>query len=173
MSRHLLDVVDLIGPSDYISTVKRHETLQSLGFSLDFAPPPAANYASVVVNGATAYVSGCLPVSEEGLRFPGKVGAQVSLDEARQAATLSAANILRLLYRELGSLDHVERLIRLGGFVHCAPDFTDSHLVLNGASELMLQVLGEAGRHARAAVGVAQLPLGASVEIDAIVQIQT
>lgn len=165
-------LVDLLEPSDYISTVTRQEALESLGFSLNFAPAPAANYLSLVVNGGTAYVSGCLPLSEEGLQFFGKLGSEVSLEEGRRAAALCAANVLRLLNRDLGGLDRIERLVRLGGFVHCTPDFTDSHLVMNGASELMLQVLGTAGQHARAAVGVAQLPLGASVEIDAIVQIR-
>jgi enamine deaminase RidA (YjgF/YER057c/UK114 family) len=165
-------VVDLLKPSDYISTVTRQESLQSLGFSLDLAPSPAANYSGLVVNGGTAYVSGCLPLSEDGLHFVGKLGGEVTLEEGRQAAALCAANILRLFNRELGGLDRIERLVRLGGFVHCTPDFTDSHLVMNGASELMLHVLGTAGQHARAAVGVAQLPLGASVEIDAIVQIR-
>lgn len=150
--------------------MNREQILENLGFPLDRLPPPAAIYRPVVVQGRTAYVSGCLPVDGPGRPVSlGKVGASVSLEEAQRAAALCAANVLRLLRIELGSLDRIERVIRLGGYVCSAEGFTSQHLVLNGASQLMLDVLGEAGAHTRAALGVAELPLGSSVEVDAIV----
>lgn len=147
----------------------REQKLEKLGFPLDRAPPPAANYRPVVVQGRTAYVSGCIPLDGAGLPVTvGKVGSSVSLEQAQRAAALCAANVLRLLKAELGSLDRIERVLRVGGYVSSAEGFTDQHLVLNGASQLFLDVLGEAGAHARAAVGVTELPLGSSVEVEAI-----
>jgi enamine deaminase RidA (YjgF/YER057c/UK114 family) len=150
--------------------VTREQKLEKLGFPIDRVPPPAALYRPVVVHGLTAYVSGCIPLDGPG--FPvtvGKVGSEVGLEEAKRAAALCAANILRLLKVELGDLGRIERVVRLGGYVCSAEGFTDQHLVLNGASELIIEVLGEAGQHSRAAVGVSDLPLGSSVEVDAIV----
>lgn len=166
--------MDLNKVSDYISAVTREELVEKLGFSLKAAPSPAANYRGVVVNGATAYVSGCLPMEGPGvLSHKGKLGREISLEDGQKAAALCAANVLRLMKLELGDLAKIKRLTRLGGFVNCTDDFTDIHLVLNGASDLMVQVLGEAGMHARAAVGVAQLPLGASVEVEALFELIT
>lgn len=103
------------------------------------------------------------------LIWSGRVGSDLNLEEGREAATLCAANVLRVLRAELGSLDRVARVIRLAGYVASADTFADQHLVLNAASDLMVDVLGDAGRHSRSAVGVTRLPLGSSVEIDAIV----
>lgn len=148
----------------------REQKLEKLGFPIDRLPLPAALYRPVVVQGAMAYVSGCIPLDGPGLPVTvGQVGGAVSLEEAQRAAALCAANVLRCLRAELGSLDRIERVIRLGGYVCSAQGFTDQHLVLNGASQLLLDVLGEAGSHTRAAVGVAALPLDSSVELDAIV----
>lgn len=148
----------------------REQNLENLGFPLDRVPPPAALYRPVVVQGRTAYVSGCIPLDGPGQPVSvGKVGGTVSLEEAQRAAGLCAANILRLLRVELGSLDRIERVIRLAGYINSAQGFVSQHLVMNGASQLMLDVLGEAGAHTRSAVGVAELPLDSSVEIDAIV----
>lgn len=148
----------------------REQNLEKLGFPIDRLPAPAALYRPVVVQGKTAYVSGCIPLDGPGPPVTvGRVGSVVSMEEAQRAAALCAANLLRLLRAELGSLDRIERVIRLGGYVCSADGFTDQHLVLNGASQLLLDVLGEAGAHTRAAVGVAELPLGSSVEVDAIV----
>jgi len=102
----------------------------------------------------------------------GKVPSVISLEDAKKAAALSAANILRLIRQETGSLDRISRILKLVGFVNSDANFTDQSQVINGASQLMIDVLGEAGWHARSAVGVAQLPLGASVEVEAIVQLK-
>jgi enamine deaminase RidA (YjgF/YER057c/UK114 family) len=154
--------------------VTREQKLESLGFPMDRIPTPGAIYRPVVVSGTTAYVSGCLPFDGPNqLTSTGKVGRDVSLADAQQAAALCAVNILRLLAQELGSLSRIKRVVRLGGYVNSTEDFTDQHLVINGASQLLADVLGEAAPHARSAIGVAQLPLGTSVEVDAIVEIET
>ncbi len=150
----------------------RERTLEELGFPLDRVPQTAALYRPLVLHGTTAYVSGALPFDGPGqLRWRGKVGCELSLEEGKEAARLCAANLLRVLRQELGALTRIHRVLRLGGYVNTAPDFTDQHLVINGASELLVAVLGEAGQHARSAFGVAQLPLGAAVEVDAVVEV--
>lgn len=150
----------------------REQKLEQLGYPLDRVPKPGALYKPVVVHGTTAYVSGAVPFDGDGnLASKGKVGADVTLEEAQKAAALCAANVLRVVRAELGSLDRVVRVLRVGGYVNCTPDFSDQHLVINGASQLFFDVLGEPGRHARTAVGMAQLPLGSSVEVDAILEV--
>jgi enamine deaminase RidA (YjgF/YER057c/UK114 family) len=154
----------------------RDEILASLGFSLDRRFTPGAVYQPVVVDGTTAYVSGCVPLGDDlKLLYPGKVGAAaggVTLEQAQRAASLCAANVLRLVRQETGgSLDRIARILKVTGFVNSAPDFTEQHLVINGASELFIKVLGDVGRHARSAIGMAQLPLGACVEVEAIVKL--
>jgi enamine deaminase RidA (YjgF/YER057c/UK114 family) len=150
------------------------QKLESLGYPLDRLPLPGAIYKPVVVDGTTVYVSGCLPMNGgRELTSKGKVPSQVTLEDARRAAALCAANILRLVRKEVGSLDRVERVLRLTGYVNTDADFTDHHLVVNGASQLMVDVFGDAGMHARSAVGMAQLPLGTSVEIEAILKLKS
>jgi enamine deaminase RidA (YjgF/YER057c/UK114 family) len=151
----------------------RERKLEELGYPLDRVPKPAALYRPVVVSGTTAYVSGAIPFDGDGpVVSLGKVGLDLTVEEAKRAAALCAANVLRVVRAELGSLDRIVRVLRVGGYVSSVPDFTEQHLVINGASQLFLDVLGEAGRHARSAIGVAQLPLGASVEVDAIFEIE-
>lgn len=151
----------------------RERKLEELGYPLDRVPKPAALYRPVVVSGNVAYVSGALPLDgEAGLIVTGRLGEQVTVEEARRGAALCAANVLRVVRAELGSLSRVARVLRLGGYVASAPTFTEQHLVMNGASQLFLDVLGEAGAHARSAIGTAQLPLGASVELDAILELE-
>ncbi len=152
-------------------TTREHK-LEQLGYPLDRVPKPGALYKPVVVHGTTAYVSGAVPFDGDGnLASKGKVGADITLEEAQKAAALCAANVLRVVRAELGSLDRIVRILRVGGYVNCTPDFTDQHLVINGASQLFFDVLGEPGRHARTAIGMAQLPLGSSVEVDAILEV--
>ena len=95
----------------------------------------------------------------------------MSVEDARRAAALCAANLLRVLAQELGSLERIERVLRISGYVNSEPGFSEQHLVINGASELLIEVLGDAGRHARSAIGTAGLPLGASVEVDMVVRL--
>lgn len=153
-------------------TNDREQKLEQLGFPVDRVPGVGALYRPVVIQGSTAYVSGAVPFDGPGnLQWRGQVGTELTLEEAQKAAALCAANVLRVLRQELGGLDRIQRMLRVGGYVTSAPTFTDHHLVINGASELFVSVLGEAGHHARTAIGVAQLPLGSAVEVDAIVEI--
>ena len=149
----------------------REKILEAKGYSLAWAPSAGAIYKPVVVVDRMAYVSGCVPFEGEGKLFSkGKVKSQVSIEVAKKAAELCAANVLRLIKREVGSLEKIERMVKVLGFVNSDLDFTEHHLVINGASQLFVDVLGPvAGLGARSAVGMGQLPLGSSVEVEAIV----
>ena len=153
---------------------EREVKLERLGYPIADAPVAAAIYRLVSVAGTTAYCSGAVPLSEGKLVYQGKVPSEVSLEEAQQAAALCAANCLRVAYKEFGSLDRIERVLRVTGYVNTDLDFTESHLVINGASQLLLDVFGgDYGLAARSAVGVAQLPLGSSVEVEMILKLNT
>jgi enamine deaminase RidA (YjgF/YER057c/UK114 family) len=168
----MLDLFDL-RLIRYKSRMTPDQKLESLGYPLDRKLSPGAIYKPVVIDGTMAYVAGCVPFDgDKNLVSKGKVRSQVSVDEARKAAALCAANILRLVRQEVGSLDRVERMLRVTGYVNSDPDFVEQHLVINGASQLFCDVFGEAGWHARTAVGMASLPLGASVEVEAIVKLK-
>jgi enamine deaminase RidA (YjgF/YER057c/UK114 family) len=145
--------------------------LADLGLALPEPAAPVAAYVPVVVAGGLAHVSGQLPFIDDVL-VTGRLGADVSTGEGYDAARACGLMILAQLRAALGSLDRVERIVKLGAFVCSTADFTDQPKVANGASELMAAVFGEAGRHARSAVGVPALPLGAAVEIDAIVAVR-
>lgn len=147
------------------------QRLQELGIILPAAAAPVASYVPVVVQGDLAYVSGQISFVE-GELVKGRLGDDVSLEDGMAAARGCGLMILSQLKAALGSLDRVERVVKLGGFVNSTPDFTDQPKVINGASDLMLEVFGEAGKHARAAVGVPALPLGVAVEVDAVVAIK-
>jgi enamine deaminase RidA (YjgF/YER057c/UK114 family) len=150
------------------------QKLASLGFPLNRKLTPGAIYRPVVIDGTTAYVSGCVPFDgDKNLVSRGKVISEVSVELAQKAAALCAANVLRLIRQEVGSLEKVERMLRVTGYVNSDVDFTDQHLVINGASQLFCDVFGEAGMHARTAIGMAQLPLGSSVEVEAIVKLKS
>lgn len=142
--------------------------LAELGIGLPQAAAPVAAYVPVVVTGNLAHVSGQLPFIE-GRLVTGRLGEDVTLEQGVAAARACGLMILAQLEAALGSLDGVERIVKLGAFVNSSPNFTDQPKVANGASELMTEVFGEAGKHARSAVGVPVLPLGAAVEVDAIV----
>lgn len=142
--------------------------LQELGITLPETSPPLASYVPVMVHGDLAFVSGQLPFID-GEVVTGTLGRDVELDRAIAAARACGLMILAQLRTAIGSLDKVERIVKLGGFVACTPDFTDQHKVVNGASDLMAEVFGDKGRHARAAVGVPSLPVGAAVEVDAVI----
>lgn len=145
--------------------------LAELGIELPAAAAPVAAYVPVVVAGNLAHVSGQLPFVE-GKLVTGRLGEDVSLEHGTEAARACGLMILAQLQAALGSLDRVERIVKLGAFVNSAGTFTDQPKVANGASELMVEVFGEAGKHARSAVGVPVLPLGAAVEVDAIVALK-
>ena len=145
--------------------------LVALGYDLKTPPSPAALYKTAVRVGNILYVSGAVPVVDGVLVYNGKVSGAVSIEDAKQAARLCAALNLRMAHHALGSLDKVARVVRLTGYVNSDQDFTDQHIVINGASKLLREVFGDAGVGARSAVGMAQLPLGASVETELILEI--
>ena len=147
--------------------------LAKLGITLPQAPSPAANYVPYVVSGPLVFLSGQVPMADGKPSFVGKVGADFSVDEGYQAARLCAVNLLAQLRNACdGDLDRVERVVKLSGFVNCAPDFTAQPQVVNGASDLMVEVFGDAGRHARFAVGAPALPLGVAVEVDGVFELR-
>ena len=145
--------------------------LAELGLTLPEAAAPVAAYVPVVLAGGLAHVSGQLPFVD-GKLVTGRLGEDVSLDDGAKAAQACGLMILAQLKSALGSLSRVERIVKLGVFINSTGSFTDQPKVANGASELMQNVFGEAGRHARSAVGVPVLPLGAAVEIDATVAVR-
>lgn len=145
--------------------------LAELGLVLPEPAAPVAAYVPVVVAGGLAHVSGQLPFID-GVLVKGRLGEDVTTGEGYDAARACGLMILAQLKAALGSLARVERIVKLGAFVSSTADFTDHPKVANGASELMAAVFGEAGKHARSAVGVPVLPLGAAVEVDAIVAVR-
>ncbi|NWG45021.1 MAG: RidA family protein [Alphaproteobacteria bacterium] len=146
--------------------------LRQLGITLAAAPPPAANYVPFVVSGALVFIAGQVPFDGKGLPYRGKLGGGVSIEEGQAAARLCALNILAQLKAACGGdLDRVRACVKLGGFVNATPDFPDHPKVMNGASDLMVEVFGEAGRHARFAVGAPSLPFDVAVEVDAVFEI--
>ena len=145
--------------------------LAELGIELPAPAAPVAAYVPAVLTGNLLHISGQLPF-EDGALMTGRLGEDRDTDYGQRAARACGVMLLAQMQKALGSLDRVERVVKLGVFVSSAGSFTDQPKVANGASELMEQVFGEAGRHARSAVGVPVLPLGAAVEIDAIVAIK-
>ena len=145
--------------------------LTALGLILPAAAAPVAAYVPVVIAGDLAFVSGQVSFVD-GVLVKGRLGEDVTLEQGIAAAQGCGLMILAQLKAALGSLDRVERVVKLGAFVNCTADFTDQPKVANGASELMVAVFGEAGKNSRAAVGAPSLPLGVAVEVDAIVAIR-
>lgn len=145
--------------------------LEELGITLPQPAAPVASYVPVVIAGGFAHVSGQLPFVD-GALVTGRLGEDVSTEDGMAAARACGLMILAQLKAALGSLERVERVVKLGAFVNSTADFTDQPKVANGASDLMFEVFGDAGKHARAAVGVPSLPLGAAVEVDAVVAIR-
>lgn len=145
--------------------------LTELGIVLPQAVAPVANYVPYVVSGSMLYISGQLPMENGKVAVTGHVGKDVDVAGAQRAAELCAINILAQAKAALGELGRIRRLVKINGFVASTPDFVEQHLVINGASNLLANVLGEAGKHARAAVGMASLPFNAAVEVDAVIEI--
>ncbi|HVL79733.1 MAG TPA: RidA family protein [Sphingomicrobium sp.] len=148
------------------------QRLAELGISLPQAAAPVASYVPAVEHGGLLHISGQISFAEDGSRITGRLGEDLGLDEGIAAARRCGVMLLAQMKAALGSFDRVDRIVKLGVFVNSAPAFVDQPKVANGASELMQQVFGEAGRHARSAVGVAVLPLGVAVEVDAIVAVR-
>jgi len=153
-----------------MSTIEQR--LRTLGLELPPLQAPVANYVRTVRTGNLVFVAGHLPVKDGEIVYRGKVGRDLDVGAGYEAARLVMLNCLAALKEELGSLDRVRRVVKLLGMVNSAPDFTDQPKVINGASDLLVQLYGERGRHARSAVGMSALPLGASVEIEMIVEVE-
>ncbi len=147
------------------------ERLKKLGIELPEAPTPLGSYVPVVRTGNLVFLSGILPLKEGKLTRHGRVGENISLDEAREDARTAAVNALSILKSNTGSLDKVKRCIKITGYVASAPDFIEQPKVLNAVSDLMVDIFGENGRHARAAVGVNVLPLNSPLEIEFIFEV--
>lgn len=154
-------------------TGKIDARLEELGITLPEPAAPAANYVPFVTTGNLVFISGQVPVGPEGLMYQGKVGRDVSAEDAQQAARLCALNIIAQVKAACdGDLDRVARCVKLGGFVNGSPDFDQHPAVINGASDLIGEVFGEKGKHARFAVGAGNLPFNVAVEIDAVFEIE-
>ncbi|MFO1189234.1 MAG: RidA family protein [Alphaproteobacteria bacterium] len=147
--------------------------LNELGIVLPLAPAPVANYVPFVISGGLLFISGQVPLDGGTVRHVGSLGGNLSIEEGQEAARLCAVNILAQAKSALnGDLDRIVRCVKLGGFVSSTPAFRDHPKIINAASDLMVAVLGDAGRHARFAVGAPSLPLGSAVEIEAIFEIR-
>ena len=150
---------------------KIDDRLKELGLSLPDSPAPLANYVPFIVSGGVVYVSGQVSRDDNG-PITGKLGGGVSVEAGAAAARRSALALIAQLKAACGDdLDRLKRVVKLTGFVNSAPDFTDQSKVINGASDLMVEVFGDRGRHARSAVGVAALPLGVAVEVEGVFEI--
>ena len=148
------------------------ERLAAIGFELPKAAAPAANYVPFTISGKQVFVSGQLPMRDGKVAHTGRLGDGVSLDDGQKAAALCALNLLAQAKNACGGdLSNLARCLKLGGFVACTAGFTEHPKVVNGASDLIAEALGEAGQHARFAVGVGSLPFGASVEVEAIFEL--
>ncbi|MCP9453080.1 MAG: RidA family protein [Nitrospira sp.] len=147
--------------------------LAGLGVTLPPPPTPVANYVPAVRVGELLFLSGVLPSRNGRLLLTGKVGDGVSVEQGQEVARMALLNALAMVRAELGSLDRVIRVVKMVGYVASAPGFCDQPQVLNGASDLLVAVFGEEGRHARVAVGVAELPRQAPVELDLILQVKS
>ncbi|GIH70273.1 RidA family protein [Sphaerimonospora thailandensis] len=155
-----------------MSAATPEERLAELGLTLPEVATPLAAYVPALRTGDYVYTSGQLPVVDGKLAVTGKVGAEVSAEDAKELARICALNALAAVKSVVGDLSKVVRIVKVVGFVASAPDFTGQPVVVNGASELLGEVLGDAGRHARSAVGVAVLPLDAPVELDLVAEVR-
>ncbi|MBI1273700.1 MAG: RidA family protein [Alphaproteobacteria bacterium] len=149
------------------------QKLASLGIALPNPPAPVAAYVPFVMTGKLAYISGQVPIEEGKIKYTGKLGDGVDLQTGAAAARLCAINVIAQIKAALaGDWGKFSRIVRVGGFVACAPGFTGHSAVINGASELFVEVFGDAGKHTRAAVGCPSLPLDAAVEVEAVAEIR-
>jgi enamine deaminase RidA (YjgF/YER057c/UK114 family) len=144
--------------------------LKALGIELPPVPRPAANYVTASRSGRLVFLSGQGPIADGKVVYGGKVGSDLSEEQGYQAARLTVLNALSVLRQELGSLDQITRVMKLLAWVRCAEGFQRQHIVVDGASDLLIEIFGERGRHARSAVGAHELPFGIAVEIEMVVE---
>ena len=145
--------------------------LKDLGINIPNAPKPAGSYVPIVLTGKLAFVSGQIPIKDGQVVYQGKVGDTQSIDNAQEAAKLCVINGLAQIEAYCGTLDNLEKIIKISGFVNSTKDFTEHPKVINAASDLLMKIFDEKGRHSRIAIGVSSLPLNATVEIDMVVEI--
>ena len=145
--------------------------LMELGILLSTPPAPVANYVPTVLAGQLLFCSGQVSTAPGGKVMKGKLGTEVSIEQGQEAARICAINLLAQVKGALGDLDRIKRCVRLGGFINSDPKFAQLPVVMNGASDLMVQIFGDAGRHARTTVGVAELPGDATVEVEALFEV--
>jgi len=148
-----------------------NEKLTEMGIILPESPKPLGAYVPVKISGGFAFCSGVLPIKDGQVVYAGKLGAEISIDEGREAAKLCAVNVLANLKGALGNLERVRGVVRVEGYFNCAPGCTEQPSALNGASELFSEVFGEAGKHSRMVVGVSELPLNSVVELVCVFEI--
>lgn len=153
-------------------SVGAEQQLAELGIELPEVSPPVANYVNAVRSGNLLFLAGKGPRKPDGSYITGKVGLDLTLEEGQQAARLTGINQLAVLKAELGNLNKVKRIVKVTGMVNASPDFGDQPEVINGFSNLMVEIFGEEGKHARAAVGMGSLPRNIAVEIDMIVEVE-
>ena len=147
------------------------ERLQNLNLELPSAPKPVATYVPAVRAGDLLFLSGVLPMQNGQLAFTGKLGRELTVQQGAEAAKMAILNALAIAKQELGSLDRIVRVVKVVGHIASAEGFTDQPQVLNGASDLLVEIFGEAGRHSRVAIGAAELPRRAAVEIEVILAV--
>ena len=148
------------------------DKLAALGLTLPPVSAPAANYVNAVQTGNLLFLAGKGPLAVNGKRPSGKLGREFTLEEGYQHARTTGLDLIAVMKAELGSLSRVRRIVKVLGMVNCTPDFTDPPKVINGASDLFVEVFGDKGRHARSAVGMNSLPMGIPVEIEMIVEVE-
>jgi enamine deaminase RidA (YjgF/YER057c/UK114 family) len=146
--------------------------LKELGVTLPTPPLPVASYVPCTISGNIVFVSGQIPIADGAIKYVGKLGVDVPMEAGQAAAQLCAINVLAQLKSVIGDLDRVVKCLKLGVFINAAPDYSQHPEVANGASDLIAAVFGDAGKHARAAVGVGSLPRGVAVEVEAIFEIK-
>ncbi len=146
--------------------------LKELGINIPPVPEPVGSYVPAVMTGGYVFTSGQIPFVDGEIKYKGKVGEDITGEQGYEAAKICAVNCLGAVRQLTGSIDNIERIIKISGYVNSAPGFTGQPGIINGASDLLGQVFGDAGKHARAAVGVSELPLNAAVEIEMIVKLK-
>ena len=146
--------------------------IEALGLALPEVPKPVASYIPAVHSGNYVFTSGQLPVIKGELKGKGKVGSDLTVEEGYECAKVAALNCLAAVQSMVGTLDRVKRIVRVVGFVNSAPGFEDQPKVINGASDLLVEIFGDQGKHARLALGTSELPMGAPVEVEMVVEVQ-
>ena len=160
-----------VGVTGLLQAATPEEKLQELGITLPAVPAAIANYVPAVRSGNMVFLAGQIAKGSDGKFVTGKVGRDLTVEQAADVARTCAIQLIAVLKAEVGDLSKVKRIVRVGGFVNCTDEFTAQPTVVNGASDLLVAVFGDAGRHARAAVGVNSLPAGAPVEVELVAEL--